>query len=414
MELASYGTQPWATTYNNFGPRIGLAYQLAQNAGRETVVRGGFGVFFDTGNAQGASGLGGPYQYPFSLTAARPGLSYPLNPAVVAPLTLPDPRNLVPPYGSVAVFDPNLKLPYTLQWSFAVQQSLGKEQALTLTYVGNSGRRLLQQRQINLTGINPKFTIIGLTTNNATSGYNALQAQFQRRLSRGLQVLASYTWSHALDFDSTDNGTLLPVYGNSFYDVRHNFSSALTYDIPMPSDNPFVGAVFARWSIDSTFLARTGLPIDLVARQQVNPADGSLAGVRPNLIAGQPLYIYSSALPGGRRINPAALSVPAVNQFGNLGRNVFRALGMWQQDLALRREFRVTEKVRVQFRAEAFNIFNHPNFGTYQITLGTPNFGQATAMLNQALAGAGSAGKLSSLYASGGPRSMQFALRISF
>jgi len=352
--------------------------------------------------------------YPFRIArTVTVGVSYPLSPAVIAPNVLPDPRNLIGRYGSIAVFDPNLKLPYTLGWSVAVQQSLGNDQSLTVTYVGNSGRRLLQQLEKNITAINPRFSIIGLTTNNATSSYNALQAQFQRRLSRGFQILASYAWSHALDFDSNNSGRFVPAYGNSFYDVRHNFSAALTYDIPVRTRYSVVNAIFGGWSVDSSFLARTGLPLDLIARQ-VTDSNGNLTAVRPNVIAGQPLYIYDSAFPGGRAINRAAFSIPATGQFGNLGRNVVRGFGMFEQNLGLRREFKIGETVRLQLKGEAFNIYNHPNFGEVQVTLPAANFGQATGLLNQSLATGGSAGRTSSLYTPGGPRSLQFAIRLSF
>jgi hypothetical protein len=393
-----------------------VAYQLSERPGFETVLRGGFGLFYDTGNAQGASGMSGPYQYPFTIWdfSVDRHLSFPLDPATVAPISLPDPRNLTPPYGSIAVFDPHLKLPYTLGWSIAIEQALGKNQALTMTYVGNKGRRLLQQKQIDLTGVNPNFTIIGLTTNSATSDYDALQLQFQRRLANGLQALASYTWAHALDFDSTDNGTILPVRGNSFYDVRHSFSSALTYDFPTPLSSPVLRAVLGSWSVDTTFLASSALPLDIIAAQVTNPADGSLVGIRPDVVSGQPFYITDPSLPGGRKLNPAAFVAPDPGQFGNLGRNVVRGVGMWQQDLALQRHFKLRESLTLQFRAEAFNLFNHPNFGTFQTDLTAGNFGEATGMLNEALSTGGSAGKLSPLYALGGPRSMQFALRLSF
>ena len=416
MQLAPYGTRAWKTTYKNFAPRLGFAYLLSEHSNFETVVRGGFGLFYDTGNAQGAAGMSGPYQYPFTVWdfSVDRHLSFPLDPATVTPLALPDPNNLAPPYGSIAVFDPNLKLPYTLGWSVAIEQALGKDQALAITYVGNNGRKLLQQRQIDLTGVNPDFTIIGLTTNRATSDYNALQAQFHRRLSHGLQAIASYSWSHALDFDSTDNGTILPVRGNSAYDVRHTISTALTYEVPMPNSQLFVKALFGDWSFDSTFTARSGLPLDIVAGQVTNPANGSLTGVRPDLVAGQPFYIYDSSLPGGRKINSAGFVIPPDGQFGNIGRNVIRGLGMWQQDLAIQRSFKISDRLKLQFRAEAFNLYNHPNFGTFQTDLTAGNFGEATAMLNSALSSGGSAGKLSPLYAVGGPRSLQFALRLSF
>jgi len=123
-----------------------------------------------------------------------------------------------------------------------------------------------------------------------------------------------------------------------------------------------------------------------------------------------PLYIMDKAFPGGRRINPAAFSVPPAGQFGNLGRNVVRAFGAWQVDAALRRRFNLTERLTLELRGEAFNVFNHPNFGTVQTSMTAANFGQATNMRNVQFAATG----LSQLYQIGGPRSFQFALRLNF
>jgi hypothetical protein len=317
---------------------------------------------------------------------------------------------LTPPFGTINVFDPDLKLPYTMQWNVAVQQALGANQVVTVSYVGAAGRRHLQRRQLSLSAINPNFTTVILTTNDATSDYNALQVQFQRRLSRGLQALVSYTWSHALDEDSTDNGTVVPVRGNASFDVRHVFAAAMTYDIPSPARNRLLGTLLGHWSLDTSTNGRSALPVDLVARQVTNPADGTLAAVRPNVVPGVPLYLDDPTVPGGRRINAAAFSIPPTGQFGDLGRNVVRGLGAWQVDFALRRRFDLTEKIHLQFRAEAFNLFNHPNFGTIQTSLTAANFGQATNMLNQQLSGAA----LSQLYQIGGPRSLQFALKLLF
>lgn len=404
MQLAT-GEPLWKTTYNNFAPRIGAAYRLRDQLGRETVLRGGFGVFYDAGNNQGSAGFSA---YPFVIVKPVTNVSYPLSATQLAPLPLPNLSNPTFPLTTVNVFDPTLKLPYTLQWNFAVAQSLGNDQALTVSYVGSAARRLLQRTQYTLTGVNPKFTTITLTRNAASSDYNALQAQFQRRLSAGLQALVSYSWSHALDEDSVDNGTIRPVRGNASFDIRHLFASALTYDVPVPSRHRVVKAALGGWSIDTTIHAQSGPPVDIIGANVVNPADGTLVGNRPNLVAGVPLYLDDPAVPGGRTINRAAFSLPAAGQFGNLGRNVVRGFGAWQFDTALRREFRLKERLRMQFRAEAFNLLNHPNFGAIQTTLTATNFGQATNTLNQQLGG------ISQLYQIGGPRSLQFAVKFLF
>ncbi|MGH9960374.1 MAG: TonB-dependent receptor, partial [Pyrinomonadaceae bacterium] len=423
MQLEASGTQLWKTTYANLAPRIGVAYQIRDTSGRELVVRGGFGVFYDTGNEMGTRAYSGSL---FGTTQSLSIVRFPLQPVSIAPPIIP--VVLSSPYPVLTITDPRLELPYTLQWNLAAEQSLGSGQSLTLSYVGAAGRRLLQSTQFNLAAVNPRFTTVLLVRNGATSDYHALQAQFQRRLLRGLQGLASYTWSHALDDDSNSITLRVAQRGNADFDVRHNFALAVTYDLPVAKSNSFVHAILGHWSIDSTLHAQSSAPIDLIAASLTNPIDGSVLNVRPNVIAGVPTYVYGDQYPGGRIVNDAvpsaaqiaaagcnpagpakgAFCTPLPGRSGNLGRNVVRGLPSWQVDVALRREFNFTEKLKLQFRAEAFNLLNHPNFGGIQTNLGSPNFGQATTMLNQQLTG------LSPLYQIGGPRSFQFALKLLF
>jgi carboxypeptidase family protein/TonB-dependent receptor-like protein len=401
LQLAPRGTPLWRTTYNNFAPRMGVAYQLFSSTGRETVVRGGFGVFFDIGNSQGSAGFG---FFPFVPSRPATNVSLPLNAAVAAP----PPFTTTPPYPTLATSDPNLKLPYTLQWSFGVEQSLGANQALTASYIGNVGRRLLVQRTLNLAAINPTFTTIRLVTNDATSDYHSLQVQFQRRLSKGLQARAAYTWSHAIDVVSSDALSSILLRGNSDFDIRHVLTGAMTYDLPQSNFNAFANAILRNWSIDSRFNAQTGLPLNIISGTITDPTDGTQISRRANLVEGVPVYLEEPTAPGGRVLNRAAFSTPAVGQQGSLGRNIIRGLPAWQVDLALRRRFTLTEKLNLQFRAEAFNLLNHPNFGAINTTLTSTTFGQATGMLGSQLSG------LNPLFQVGGPRSFQFALRLDF
>jgi hypothetical protein len=406
MDLAPMGTRAWKTTYNNFAPRIGVTYELSQKPGQQMVLRGGFGVFYDAGNDLG--GLNDNQTYPFFASRVVSNVSFPLSPVQAAPPLLPIQTGIVPPFGSFNAFNPELKLPYTLQWNFAVERSLGTTQALTVSYVGAAGRRLLQGTQMSLSQINPRFTTITLISNKATSDYHALQANFQRRLSRGLQALVSYTWSHALDDDSTSNGLRVAQRGNADFDVRHVFATAVTYDIPAPAMGQMIDAFLRDWSVDTNIHAQSPLPVDLVASTLIDPLTGSFINVRPNIVAGVPFYVDDPSVPGGRRINRSAFTIPLAGQSGNFGRNQLRGFPAWQVDLAVRREFSLREKLRLQFRAEAFNVFNHPNFGTIQTNLNAANFGQATNMLNRQLGG------ISQLYQIGGPRSIQFAMKVLF
>ena len=423
LDISPQGTPLWKTTLNNFAPRLGVAYQISRTPGRETILRGGFGVFYDAGNSLGSAGFEGvpfnPARTQLNLALTDPRFRLPFPSDFIAPV----PYNRNPPFvdpaqaQEVIAFDPELKLPYALEWSLAAEQSVGKNQTITASYVAALGRRLLVQQRLNLTNVNPRFPTLRVITNDATSDYHSLQVQTQRRLSRGLQALGSYTWSHAIDTASTDifasNSVL--IRGNSDFDVRHNFAAAVTYDILVPKSNDFLDGLARDWGIDMRVNARSALPVlaagnvyNITSGTLIDPATGTQVARRANLIGGVPVYLEDPGVPGGRTINRAAFTVPLAGQQGTLGRNIIRGFPFWQVDLALRRRFYLTEKLALQFRAEAFNTFNHPNFGTIQTSLTSPTFGRATEMLNNRLGG------LNPLYQIGGPRSIQFALKLEF
>jgi len=405
--VAPAGTPLWHTDYRGFAPRIGMAYQLRQSPGHETVLRGGFGVFYDQGVTLGLQGLFSGVG--IGSTVDYSNVPFPFTPAQQ---TLPAP-SLVPPYNDrVNAFDPNLRLPYTLQWNVAIQQGLGKGQTLTVSYVAAGGRKLLSSLDYVLTGINPNFgsgSDLLLTTNSSNSNYNSLQAQFQRRLSHSLQALASYTWSHAIDnlsFGQAFQPVLLR--GNADFDVRQNFSAAVTYDVPGSYSNPFMGAVLKHWEIDLRQTARTALPVDIDYGFGSLP-DGQQLPIRPDMVPGVPIYLNDPAAPGGRVVNFNAFTAPA-GLNGNEPRNFVRGFAAWQTDFAIRREFPLLERLKLQFRAESFNLFNHPNFGSIYNSLadGPSLFGLANSTLNNSLGG------LNSLYQMGGPRSLQLSLKFLF
>ncbi|HKO60747.1 MAG TPA: TonB-dependent receptor, partial [Pyrinomonadaceae bacterium] len=182
MTLAARGTPLYETTYGNFAPRIGFAYQLSGIRNWGAVLRGGFGVFYDLG--QGS--LGGVSSFfPYIADRNFSLAPFPLNPQDASPPAL----NANLPVATMLLSDPHLKLPRSYQWNAAIEQSIGNNQSLSLTYLGAIGRELL--RVTNLFNVNPNFEFIALTDNSATSDYNALQMKFQRRISRGLQALAS-------------------------------------------------------------------------------------------------------------------------------------------------------------------------------------------------------------------------------
>jgi hypothetical protein len=228
-------------------------------------------------------------------------------------------------------------------------------------------------------------------------------------LTRGLTALGSYTWSHSIDFGST-NFALPITRGNSDFDVRHNFSGAFSYDLPSAFRNRFAHAAFEHWGLDGRFSARTAFPVTLSNANMtvVDPVTGQTFEEGVDLVPGIPIYLHGPQFPGGRSINPAAFAAPASTDVGTAPRNFTRGFGAWQLNTAVRREFPVYERLKLQFRAEAFNVFNHPDFGTVNAQFGQATFGQAVATLAQ------SVGILSPIYQTGGPRSMQFALKLVF
>jgi hypothetical protein len=415
LRLAPAGTPLYETTYNNFAPRLGAAYQLSQKPGRETVLRGGVGIFYDLGSGSIANAA---TSFPYRRTNSFPNVPFPLTPDQAAP----PPLSLNISVGAVTMHIPdrNLKLPRTHQWNATVEQSLGPRQTFSASYVGAAGRRLLRQRAIR-TASGPTLFI---TDNTATSDYHAMQLQFRRRLSRGLQALASYTWAHSIDItsnDSSDGGTPIDLRldrGPSAFDVRHAFNAAVTYDLPYPALSSAVGAFLRNWSIDTIVTARSATPVDLITN--LGFIGDVRTTVRPDLVIGVPLYIDDPNAAGGRRFNRAAFVAPPAGRQGTLGRNVLRGFPLYQTDLTLRRQFNLTERVNLQFKAEFFNLFNHPNFADPGANFDRANdvnsalFGQSTQMLGRGLGSSGASGGFSPLYQIGGPRSIQFVLRLQF
>lgn len=402
-QLAPLGSPLWKTTYNNIAPRAGVAYKLSQSPGRELVLRGGFGLFYDLGNSQGGDAFtNGRFR-----TSLTPGTFF----GVLYPLTAA--QSVLPPFPTdgkattTVAFDPDLKLPYTWQWNFSVERSLGVHQTLSAAYVGARARRLLRQRLFG-SAANPNFLNLTFVDNGSTSDYNALQAQFTRRLSRHFQALASYTWSHAIDDVSSEVNFELARRADADFDVRHNLSAALHYESPWRLSG-LKGKLVRNWQTDVIIHAQSAYPFTPFSRTTATIA-GAIINVVPNRVEGVPLYLPDPLVAGGKRVNPAAFRSPPTGTQGNSGRNVLRGFPLYQVDFGIQRLFDLNEHFKFTFRVEAFNVFNHPNFATQQPLMTNPLFGQATQMLGQSF----SAGGLSPIYQIGGPRSIQFSIRFTF
>ena len=428
LALAAPGTAPFKTTYGNFAPRLGVAYQLVPSQNWPTVLRGGFGAFYDMATSE----VGNAVQfgvYPFGATNYLFGSSFPLS----ASESQPPPITAASLSSSTLLsFDPALKLPYTWQWNLALEQGLGAQQTLGFSYVGSAGRRLLQT--VDVFSPNANLAEVQLVTNAASSNYNALQVQFQRRLSHNLQALASYTWSHSIDTASAGSlygnqaNDLVPGIdpnqnrGSSDFDLRQAFSAAITYGIPVGSQNVIVRAIASGWSIQNVVQARSAPPVNVYDFAFTGLASGVTTAVRPDVVPGQPWYVYGSRYPGRKSLNAGAFTEPPLDangnplRQGNLPRNALRAFGAAQWDLAVHREFPIRERAKLQFRGEMFNILNHPNFAPPVSDLSDQSqFGQSVETLGHFLAGSSiGSGGFNALYQIGGSRSIQLALKLEF
>lgn len=413
VRFAPKNTQLWATTYNNFAPRLGVAYQVSERSGRETVLRGGFGVFYDTGFGISGNAFDN-FTHPYFASKIVQNQPYPLPAAAAAPI-LPG----ADPAPQFYLTDPNVKLPFTYQWNASVERALGSSQTVTISYVGAAGRRLLRTEVYNpfYEGFTPRLST-QFFTNGSTSDYKALQLQFQRRLSRGFQALVNYTLSKSQDMVSDDSPFLSTTapgsrvdhskdYGPSDYDVRHLGSGGVTYDLPTVPGPRLIRAVFGDWGIDSLVRARSAFPLTPLFFIPFPP--GSNYFVRPNVVPGVPMIIEGDS-PGGRRINRDAFSAPPAGTAGDYVRGSLRGFSAWQIDLTLRRQFGLGRGMRLQFRGELFNVFNHPNFADPLVASNTAVaiFGRATQTLNRGLGG------LNPLYQMGGARSGQLAMKLLF
>lgn len=407
--IAPKGTRLFNDHLVNLAPRFGISYQLSRRSGWETVLRGGSGVFYDIGLGVLATEFDAIY--PYFGSAVYYGIPFPLDPNVAKPPVL----GVTPPQ-QFWVPARDIRLPYTVQWNASVEQSLGRSQTLTISYVGSAARRLLRLSggQTQIAGFGTALVPYELTTNESWSNYDALQVQFQRRLSRGVQALISYTLGRSYDTSSGDDTSGVPPqvinlkneYAPSDFDVRHTISGALTVDLPHVKDKGALTAITRNWGIDALERFRTAFPTNLLAIASFAGV-GSLS-TRPNILPGVPLVLHGSQYPGGKAINTAAIVAPPPNTLGNFPRNSLRFFNASQLDMAVRRQFGLSERFKLQLRMEFFNIFNHPNFADPAGITYSPPYNVSKQTLAAGLGG------LNPLYQVGGPRSGQVSLKLLF
>jgi hypothetical protein len=419
---------------NNLGPRFGLAYRLTNM----TVLRMGYGMYF--ASAPVASNPGTPLEapFPYAQSFAIPAPAFPNQAAYVLsqfPGGAPGFDTTGRSAGENVHFDRNASAPYMQSWNFSIQRELGRSMALDMAYAGTKGTKLytpgtnlnqLRPEQLGppsqfggLTSQQrrpfPEFQNIAYNTFGVSSIYHSLQLKLEQRFTSGLTYLVSYTWSKSLD-----NGSGLfpgdnPSVSSSFrvqnlYDMRgeralsaddqaHRFVASYTYDLPwgagralLNSDSIWARA-FGSWQLGGIALLRSGLPFGIDS--SANTTDSQGGRQRANRIGDGRLDRDQRSL--SRYFDTSAFVNPPQYTFGNSPRNVLRAPGLVNFDLALSKNFPINERVRLDFRAEAFNLMNTPAFSFPGATVGTAQYG----VISSTLPGTDA-------------RQIQFALKLNF
>jgi hypothetical protein len=417
---ASFG-QP---NYGDFDPR--LAFAWAPTTSGRTVIRAGFGIYHEDGQLDDQNLPISNEVFAFSLSNKTiPTLSYPITPFLADTTGIVSPRD-----------DDRLrKDTYVEQWGLSLQQALPADFVGTISYVGSKGVHLLTLSEVNvvnpLTGTRPypAFGEVSWRGNKDNSNYNGLSVAVKRSFSHGFLLSANYMWSHEIDdgSDGSGDGDSLVAENvacqpceraDGIWDVRHVFNANAVYQLPFGPGKAFLNqpgvwrSIFGSWELTSMAVARTGFPVNVtIDRSSSAVPDGNTTDQRPDLVPG-----VSLTPPGGKTIaewiNPAAFAAPAAGTFGDAPRDVARGPGAWQMDIGVGKQIPVTERVRLEFRAEFFNIFNHPQYGLPQSDIssflaGTQGvFGSIIQTVNTTTP--------VSPVGTGTPREMQFVLRVAF
>jgi hypothetical protein len=418
----------------NFAPRIGFAYQ----PDNKTAIHGGFGIFYGGLQSEGNGNLGS--NFPFALQASIPAPNCSAGDCPSIGVTLENGlseqlagglQNFVS-YPGFHATDANIKTPYTVSYNLSTQRALSSNLVASLSYVGNFSRHLPQYYDPNTSPVllapglstqsyQPFPTLGGIGTINysGVSTYSSLQAKLEKRYSSGLSFLTTYTWAHALD-DSSDAGGLesaigdrnmkiIPVideYTNSEYDVRNRFTFNGNYELPFGRGRAhmnqpgWVDLVAGGWSSSLTFAAQTGTPFT------VSPDIGTASGgsARAVLISdpfasgGSPdpsnpgvtcasstrnktnwynPCAFANPLPGNQISSPVTDTATAIKYLGGRSNQIYGP-GYNRVNMSLFKNFNTWHEQYLQFRADAFNLLNHPSLNNPSTTSNSTNGGEIT------------------------------------
>jgi hypothetical protein len=381
---------------NNWAPRLSLAWTPFPN----TVIRTGYGIYYNQGALATGEGLyfNAPY---FNLRTNVPAQGVP-------PITLQDPFPQAHPVqlpSSATAYQKDLKTPWLEHWNLSVQRQLFERTSVEIAYAASRGHNLIAARDINQPAPsvvfpnlrpNPFFDDITLIESRASSKYDSLQVKVQERFNEGFSLLASYTLAKSTDdasgfFSSTgdpnfpqDSRNTTAEYARSSFDVRHRVSTSFSAWLPFGRGRPWLNnagllsTILEDMHLMGIVTLSTGRPFTVALLPDMDNSNtgrstlGFGANDRPN-VSGNPKLDDRSA---DRWFDTAAFSIPAFGTFGNSGRNVLDGPGYRNFNLGLHKNITLAGDTRLQFRAEAFNLFNHANFNLPDAFVGSPTFGR--------------------------------------
>jgi hypothetical protein len=382
--------------YNNFAPRFGFAWRPRGN--NRNVVRGSYGIFYEAQNADNDI-LFGSFNYPHQL-------SYSLNNPVANPTYIWS-KNVFPSQASTGTISfnslsPVMPIGYVQQWSFNLQREIRHNLVVEVGYMGSKGTKLDWRNYVNQAVLDsdpthpttvasrqpfPAFGV-GATviSRNGFSNYEGLIARLERKFSNGLQFLVSYTHSKSID-NSSFAGNIgsqpaLPANqynrsaekGLSYFDVPDRLAISYVWNIPFNPGHGLIRSLLGGWQLTGITQMQTGNPWSILI--STDNANVGTTNQRADLVG----VVYPSGFvsggPSRLAFNPKAFALPAKGTFGNSGRNIVRTAGMNNWDTGINKSFRFNERMRLQFRGELFNFWNHTQFLQFDNTL--QNVGFAT------------------------------------
>jgi len=408
-----FGRSLLSTNWKDLGPRFGMAYALGKN----TSIRGGYGIYYsqDIGNPFFDLARNVPRNTRASLNSDP--IFPQLNMATVF-YGLANGQGVL--YPTLTMVDRRYPTPYIQQWSLNVQHEFGRDLVLEVGYTGAKGTDLGILNLLNdappapgasqARRPDPAIARIFLIDHNTNSTYEAGQARLQKRYGRGLAFTASYTFGKSLDYASStrtsdyNNRPMDPEnraldHGRSLFDARQNFVFSSVYQLPFgPGGTVFkrggaAGKLVGGWQLAGILTLRTGLPFTVGASGDIANSGNDQSG-RANLVPGQNPVVPPSQRSPNQWFNTAAYVVPPLYTYGNAGRNTLDGPGLRNLDLSVVKDTVLRERLRLQFRAESFNLSNTPPFGTPHNTVNGNSFGMITS------AGSG--------------RKIQFAMKLVF